>query len=132
NEHNEQEFDSDYFLSAWQRIDEQLIDFNIDIDIGLELNDCIRKFAQEKILKSLSENEKRRLDMCMAYLVFKIAEFEKPHVLVEHVIQFLRVILRRSAYLVLLSENPQVFDYLLSLFQRSQWVLDMLIQHPFL
>jgi glutamate-ammonia-ligase adenylyltransferase len=119
-------------VSAWQQVEEQDIDFELDNALAKELNESIRKFAAEKSLKSLSENEKKRLDQCMAYLIFKIASFESPNYLLDRVIKFIRIILHRSAYLVLLIENPKVFDYLLSLFQRSEWALDNLIQHPFL
>jgi glutamate-ammonia-ligase adenylyltransferase len=133
NEKNTNAFDIEQYTTFWLRIkNEALVFKNLDQNLQDKINERVLSFHQEKILSTLSESEKKRLDSCMAYLLFRISEYENPDELIEKTIQFLRVILKRSAYLVLLIENPPVFDYLLSLFQRSQWVLTNILQHPFL
>ncbi len=129
----EQGFNLQHYQTLWLQAARAPLTFSkLEAEVSQNLAEVFSKFAQEKILSALSESEKKRIDWCMAYLVYSIENFQNPLELLEKTLRFLRAILKRSVYLVLLSENPKVFDYLLSLFQRSEWVLDNLLQHPFL
>lgn len=132
-EEGKADFNSEKYTAQWLRIKNDALVFpGMDEKCQIDINEKILNFQQEKILSTLSENERKRLDSCMGYLIFRISDYEQTVELIEKTIRFLRVILKRSAYLALLIENLPVFDYILSLFQRSQWVLEKILQHPFL
>jgi glutamate-ammonia-ligase adenylyltransferase len=121
------------YITLWLHIVEQPVVFDgLDELVQQAINEQLLDFSQENILLKISEIEKKRLDLCMAYLIYRIQDFKEPAELLNQAIKFFRTILKRSAYLVLLYENQKVFYFLLSLFQRSQWILDNLLQHPFL
>jgi len=123
----------DLALTVWLGIQEDQPYFSeMGIKKSTQVVEILKEFSREKVLSALGEIEKKRLDSCIAYLVMNLASFEDPDEVLKRSLSFIRVILKRSAYFVLLIENPEVFHYLLSLFERSQWILDKLIQHPFL
>ena len=45
-------------------------------------------------------------------------------------LEFMRMVMRRSIYLVLLQENPKTLQRLLEFFAKSQWMAEQLIQQP--
>ena len=120
-------------LSVWLDIEESQSGFaELKIKKTAQVIDLLTAFSREKMLSALGEIEKKRLDSCIAYLILNLSAFEEADEVLNRSLRFVRVILKRSAYFVLLNENPEIFEYLLSLFERSQWILDKLIQHPFL
>lgn len=131
-EHNKQS-KFDLALTIWLGIQGEPSSFSeLGIKKPASVIELLKEFSREKILGSLGEIEKKRLDSCVAYLILNLASFEEPDEVLKRSLSFIRVILKRTAYFVLLNENPDIFQYLLSLFERSQWILDKLIQHPFL
>lgn len=92
----------------------------------------IKVFASERALQSLPELERKRLDQLIPILLLKLEKLENAEKVLARFLKFTRVVLKRSAYLVLLLENSPVFDRLLFLFSESEWVLEQIIKHPFL
>jgi glutamate-ammonia-ligase adenylyltransferase len=51
-------------------------------------------------------------------------------VTLERIVAFLRVVLRRSSYLVLMQENPQIVERLVRLIGASAWIAAELVRQP--
>ncbi len=74
----------------------------------------------------------RRLDELMPRLLEHIAATPAPFVALERVLGVVSAVLRRSAYLALLLENPAAAARLVELCARSRYLSDELAQYPVL
>jgi len=68
----------------------------------------------------------------MPQLLDRLAETPLSPGPLNNVLELIRAISRRSAYLVLLSENPRVLGRLLGLFENSPWIAEQVIRYPLL
>lgn len=90
------------------------------------------KFASSNHFQQLSSRGKNRLESLFPKLLKALSEEEKPSVTLERVLSLLRSVTRRTAYLVLLEENPPVLEHLIKLCGQSKWVSEQLSQFPLL
>jgi glutamate-ammonia-ligase adenylyltransferase len=88
-----------------------------------------RRFLEKA---ALSQRARQRLEKLMPQLLARLAKNPLPYRPLNHVLDLVRAISRRSAYLVLLSENPAVMDRLLTLFAQSDWIAEQVIRYPLL
>ncbi|MCQ3828840.1 bifunctional [glutamate--ammonia ligase]-adenylyl-L-tyrosine phosphorylase/[glutamate--ammonia-ligase] adenylyltransferase [Microbulbifer elongatus] len=89
----------------------------------------------DRIVAALPAAGRQRLDQTMPLLLAAASEVSEsldPLLALERVLPLLRSILRRSAYLVLINENPPVLAQLLRLCSASPWIADLLARHPIL
>lgn len=86
----------------------------------------------EKILAALPAASRARLDQSMPLLLAAAAGSEQPGLALARVLPLVRSVLRRSAYLVLINENPPVLAQLLKLCAASPWIAEQLARHPIL
>lgn len=78
---------------------------------------------------------KQRLDKTMPLLLkalFDGKDCRKPVATLERIIPLIEAILRRTAYLVLLTENPQAMNQLVRLCETSPWIAQSLTETPLL
>ena len=82
---------------------------------------------------SVSGEGRGRLDRLMPILIEKLQARPEPldHGLAR-LVPVLEAVLRRSAYLLLLIENPPALDALIDLASRSKWIATEVAQHPVL
>jgi len=73
-----------------------------------------------------------RLDRFIPLLLTALAGLDKPTLALERVLVLVELVLRRSAYLVLLSESPQALQQLVVLSSTSAWIANELAQYPVL
>lgn len=82
---------------------------------------------------SVSGGGRERLDRLMPILIERLQDRPEP---LEHglsrLVPVLEAVLRRSAYLLLLIENPPALDALIDLASRSKWIAGEVAQHPVL
>ena len=83
-------------------------------------------------LALLAEVPRERLDRLIPMLLDAAVESERPSLAIERVIPLLEAVLRRSAYLVLLRENPQALKQLVRLLTASPMIARNLTAHPVL
>jgi len=81
---------------------------------------------------TLQVEGRTRLDEFMPQLLRACSEAENPDLSLERVLPLVIAVLRRSAYLVLLLENPQALEELVRLCGASPWIADQLARHPVL
>jgi len=73
-----------------------------------------------------------RLDTLMPMLLQELPQIENPCTSLQRICKVLIAVARRSAYIVLLVENPVARTQLMTLCAASLWVADQLAKHPVL
>jgi len=81
---------------------------------------------------TLQAEGRARLDLFMPRLVHACGEVEDPDLALARVLPLVMAVVRRSAYLVLLLENPPALDELVVLCGASPWIAEQLVKHPVL
>jgi len=79
---------------------------------------------------SVSADARARLDTLMPVLLEDVLEMADPDLALSRVLPVLRAVLRRSAYLSLLSENPHARVHFVELVTTSLWLASSLADHP--
>lgn len=75
---------------------------------------------------------KERLDKTMPLLLQGLWQSPHPVTTLERIIPLVEAILRRTAYFVLISENPQALKQLVRLCDASPWIAQSITQNPIL
>ncbi|WP_396587893.1 bifunctional [glutamate--ammonia ligase]-adenylyl-L-tyrosine phosphorylase/[glutamate--ammonia-ligase] adenylyltransferase [Bermanella sp. R86510] len=74
----------------------------------------------------------QRLDKTMPLLLQAIWELESPEITLERIVPLIEAILRRTAYLVLLTENPNALKQLVKLCEASPFIAHSISESPIL
>jgi [glutamine synthetase] adenylyltransferase / [glutamine synthetase]-adenylyl-L-tyrosine phosphorylase len=79
---------------------------------------------------SVGAEGRERLDRLMPRLLDTLCRMERPGLALARVVPVLKAVMRRSAYLALLRENPATLAHFLHLAARSRWLAEQLARHP--
>ncbi|MCU7924638.1 MAG: bifunctional [glutamate--ammonia ligase]-adenylyl-L-tyrosine phosphorylase/[glutamate--ammonia-ligase] adenylyltransferase [Candidatus Thiodiazotropha sp. (ex Dulcina madagascariensis)] len=82
--------------------------------------------------RRLSAKGRERLAQLMPLLLEAVGQSERADAALQRVLSLLEAIVRRTAYIALLVENPLVLSQLVKLAGVSPWVANMLTRHPIL
>ena len=85
---------------------------------------------QSRAVLALDAEPRNRLDRLMPKLIAICASASDNSITLSRVLSLIQAVLRRSAYLALLGENPKALQQLVLLCERSRWVADQLIAYP--
>ncbi len=85
---------------------------------------------QSRSVLALDAEPRNRLDRLMPKLVSACATATDNSITLSRIIGLVQAVLRRSAYLALLGENPKALQQLVLLCERSLWVADQLTAYP--
>ncbi|WP_417539338.1 bifunctional [glutamate--ammonia ligase]-adenylyl-L-tyrosine phosphorylase/[glutamate--ammonia-ligase] adenylyltransferase [Marinobacter sp.] len=85
-----------------------------------------------RTVQTMQTQGRKRLNQFMPVLLAALAEVEKPSETLSRVLQLVEAILRRTAYMVLLLENPGARAQLVSLCSESPWIARQLAETPLL
>jgi glutamate-ammonia-ligase adenylyltransferase len=85
---------------------------------------------QSKAVLGLDAEPRSRLDRLMPKLIAACASASDNSITLGRVLGLVQAVLRRSAYLALLGENPKALQQLVLLCERSSWVADQLTAYP--
>jgi glutamate-ammonia-ligase adenylyltransferase len=97
-----------------------------------ELAGILVEFAGSAAIGQIDKTGARRLRQFIPDLMAELREMERPAVVLRRVITVVENILRRSAYVALLNENPSVRDRLVRLCERSAWLAEEIGRYPLL
>jgi glutamate-ammonia-ligase adenylyltransferase len=89
-------------------------------------------FGCSVVVKTLPTRGRSKLDQLMPLLIESSAHTSSPDVTLDRLQQLMVAIVRRTAYLDLLVENPQALTQLVRLASESSWVVSQLIRQPLL
>ncbi|CAN0588648.1 unnamed protein product, partial [Laminaria digitata] len=81
---------------------------------------------------TLQAEGRERLQQFMPRLLLACAEASDPDRALQRILPFVTAVLRRSAYLALLLENPPALADLVLLCDASPWIAEQLQRHPVL
>ncbi|MFT6914279.1 MAG: glutamate-ammonia-ligase adenylyltransferase [Motiliproteus sp.] len=98
-------------------------------ELALRLLDDLHKSRKIQTLQTIA---RERLDRVMPPLLQAIAEQPTPTRTLERILLLIEAVLRRSAYLVLLAENPGALAQLVKLCCSSAWFAAQLAKQPIL
>ncbi|WP_191489841.1 bifunctional [glutamate--ammonia ligase]-adenylyl-L-tyrosine phosphorylase/[glutamate--ammonia-ligase] adenylyltransferase [Pseudomonas sp. FEN] len=90
---------------------------------------ALRSSAQLRAMQRLS---RERLDAFIPRLLAQAVEHADPDLVLERVLPLVEAVARRSAYLVLLTENPGALRRLLTLCAASPWIAEQITRFPML
>ena len=97
---------------------------------GVVEGDPLSLFMQRLDRVALSQRAHQRLDRFMPGLLDRLDRLSLDNDSLNRVFDLVLAICRRSAYLVLLEQNPKALDRMLELFDRSDWVAAQVIRFP--
>ena len=83
-------------------------------------------------LRSMQRIGRERLDAFIPRLLAQAVEHDNPDLVLERVLPLVEAVARRSAYLVLLTENPGALRRLLTLCAASPWIAEQIARYPLL
>ncbi len=95
-------------------------------------HELLDRLRTSRVVQNLQAIARTRLDKAMPRLLHLIWEKPAPQQTLERLLPLLESILRRSAYLVLLIENPQAMEQLVKLVEASPWIAQSIAQAPIL
>jgi glutamate-ammonia-ligase adenylyltransferase len=83
-------------------------------------------------LRAMQRLGRERLDAFIPRLLAQAVEHDAPDLVLERVLPLVEKVARRSAYLVLLTENPDALRRLLTLCAASPWIAEQIARFPLL
>lgn len=101
----------------------------VDADKALKNLNDLRNSSQ---LRSMQRLGRERLDAFIPRLLAQAVEHDNPDLVLERVLPLVEAVARRSAYLVLLTENPDALRQLLTLCAASPWIAEQIARFPLL
>ena len=92
----------------------------------------LKDLRDSRTVKTLQQIAQERLLTVLPALLQMVSETDNPTETLGRVLQLIQAILRRSAYLVLLAENPVALQQLVKLCSASSWFSEKLALQPLL
>ncbi|WP_096085475.1 bifunctional [glutamate--ammonia ligase]-adenylyl-L-tyrosine phosphorylase/[glutamate--ammonia-ligase] adenylyltransferase [Agaribacterium haliotis] len=116
---------SDWAVELWHKACDGLC----SLDGGLSC-EALQEFSLNPAVVSLSPDSRERLDAFMPILLSELNSFADSQTMLLRILPLVRAVIRRSAYLVLLMENPSALKLLLQLSEASAQIVEQLSKHP--
>lgn len=92
----------------------------------------LRALRDSRAVQAMQRIGYARLEALMPLLLAAAAASEAPDRGLASVLPLIEAVLRRTAYLALLRENPDALDHLMRLCSASSWIAEQLARHPIL
>ncbi|MCK7544786.1 bifunctional [glutamate--ammonia ligase]-adenylyl-L-tyrosine phosphorylase/[glutamate--ammonia-ligase] adenylyltransferase [Marinobacter bryozoorum] len=92
----------------------------------------LKDLRESRTVQVMQSQGRQRLNQFMPVLLEALSHVEKPSETLERVLQLVEAILRRTAYMVLLLENPGARKQLVWLCSESPWIARQLAETPLL
>ncbi|MBX9764034.1 MAG: bifunctional [glutamate--ammonia ligase]-adenylyl-L-tyrosine phosphorylase/[glutamate--ammonia-ligase] adenylyltransferase [Pseudomonadaceae bacterium] len=83
-------------------------------------------------VRAMQRLGRERLDAFIPRFMAQAVEHANPDLVLERVLPLIEAVARRSAYLVLLTENPSALQRLLTLCAASPWIAEQITRFPLL
>jgi len=132
--HSEQQ--DDFYLSLWEghiSVKQLLEKLSvIKCTDSSELIKTLDKFRHSNLVTNLSARGAKRLNLFFPPLLEIGLTVDNPVKTLNSLLLILKAILKRTAYLELLSENLPILQHLVDLVSRSEWIVQRLTDSPIL
>lgn len=94
--------------------------------------EAVQALIDSRASQQLGSTSRARLKRLLPLLVTQCQAHERPELALSRVLPLIEATLRRSAYLMLLIENPEALSRLVDLCAVSPWIAEALARHPVL
>lgn len=95
-----------------------------------QVADILLKLLSSRALQTMQSDGRARLDALMPRLLALLSELREPAETLRRILVLVEAVARRTAYLLLLVENPDALRQLVRLCGDSSWIADQLAKHP--
>ncbi len=92
----------------------------------------LQELQRSSRVMTLQVEGKERLEQFMPQLLRACVEVQDPDLALQRLLPLVVAVVRRSAYLVLLLENPAALHELVVLCEASPWIAEQMAKHPVL
>jgi glutamate-ammonia-ligase adenylyltransferase len=120
---------------AWDSDDAERMQLSLaDLGFGdgVAAAERLLQFRDSPPCRRLSEAARSRLDQLMPNLLQVVSGADDPTEVLGRVLDLLQAVIRRTAYLDLMVENPPMLQQLVRLLSQSPWVGEQLARQPIL
>ncbi|MFT6734400.1 MAG: glutamate-ammonia-ligase adenylyltransferase [Polaribacter sp.] len=134
-EHQSPEEQNDLYVSLWEgdvSMQEMMDETSLGEKESERLIAILDSFRMTNMVINLSSRGTKRLSLFIPKLLEICVAVIKPIETLERLLNVLRSILKRTAYLELLSENLPLLGHLVDLVSRSEWIAKRLSDCPIL
>lgn len=90
----------------------------------------LKSLRQSPKILAMHAHSRERLDVFIPKLLRALKQAQQPQQALTRLLPFVEAVARRSAYLLLLIENPQALAQLVKLCDASSWIAERLTKHP--
>lgn len=95
-----------------------------------QVAEILLKFLSSRVLNTMKSDGRARLDTLMPRLLALLCELQQPAETLSRILTLVESVARRTAYLLLLVENPNALRQLIRLCGSSSWIAAELANHP--
>ena len=127
--------DSERYRLAWEETDPERLAERLALLGFADAASLVRLLEGLRTARSrpwVGTEGRARLDELMPRVFEAAAGTDHPTIALSRIVPLLEAVLRRSAYFVLLLENPHVLAELVAICAASRWLAEELAQHPML
>ncbi len=121
------------FSGAWENGDiAALVGELVTANVGdaNEITQALQRLRDARDRNSVSAEGRARVDTLVPRLLAAVVQTERGALALTRVVPLLEATVRRSAYYMLLLENPAALALLLQICRDSRWLADELTRHP--
>ncbi|WP_245957923.1 bifunctional [glutamate--ammonia ligase]-adenylyl-L-tyrosine phosphorylase/[glutamate--ammonia-ligase] adenylyltransferase [Marinomonas piezotolerans] len=94
------------------------------------VSETLSKFLSSRSVVYMQPIGQERLAVFLATLISHLEEESKPDLVLERIVPIMEAVIRRTAYLVLLSENQSAIGHLIRLCRESVWFSESISNSP--
>lgn len=92
----------------------------------------VTEFSESSIMHHIGDTARKRLDQLIPLILAAIEQKKEPELVLQRVLEIVHAVIRRSAYLALLTEYPMALTQLIRLCAASKLITDLLKKYPLL
>ncbi|MCK5892967.1 MAG: bifunctional [glutamate--ammonia ligase]-adenylyl-L-tyrosine phosphorylase/[glutamate--ammonia-ligase] adenylyltransferase [Endozoicomonadaceae bacterium] len=93
---------------------------------------CLLNLRDSRVLSTVRRQSADRIRQFIPILLQTISHSDQPDQALTQVLPIIEAVLRRTAYLALLIENPHALEHLVKLCSASPWISERIARHPVL
>jgi glutamate-ammonia-ligase adenylyltransferase len=116
--------------SEMDAVDSQAVIAGLNYQQPQQIANRLAQFYSSRLVLSLDQGPRSSLDALIPQVLKICSEQALSDTAFERLLELIQAVLRRSAYLRLLLENPQALQQLAVLCSQSSWIADQLTRYP--
>lgn len=115
--------------SHWQSV---WLGDSVDEHLSAELLASVSTFRESNAVSRMQAESRERLDQFMPRAIKDLSAFKSPDAVWQRLQPLLETVLRRTSYLLMLTEQPEALKLILRMLGLSSWMAEILRTKPYL